>query len=92
MGQLVGFSNVDRYLDLAVHHLRLLLFCCCCPYTDSGHYGVTGHNEVLMLRRMSEEHKLVVAGLLAGKDQTSSKFDALYMEPHDDGQVGRRVC
>jgi hypothetical protein len=45
-----------------------------------------------MLRRMSEEHKLVVAGLLAGKDQTSSKFDALYMEPHDDGQVGRRVC
>jgi hypothetical protein len=60
----------------------------CCPYIDSGHFVIKGRNEVVMLRRMSERHKLDVANLLA----RFSNYDALYQEPHDDGQVGGRVC
>jgi hypothetical protein len=45
-----------------------------------------------MIRRLPERHKVVVAGLLADEHQTTTKFDALYKEPHDDGQVGGRVC
>jgi hypothetical protein len=51
-----------------------------------------GYNEVVIFRRLPERHKLAVSRLLADRDQTTGKFDALYKQPHDDDQVGGRMC
>jgi hypothetical protein len=66
----------------------LPLFGFCCPYTDSEHFVIKGYNEVVMLARLSERDKTAVAARLAG----ALNYDALYTEPHDDGQVGTGVC
>eukprot|EP00977_Amphora_coffeiformis_P024058 scaffold14974_cov195-Amphora_coffeaeformis.AAC.65 len=49
---------------------------------DSGHYNVTGYNEVIMLRRMPEIHKRNACQMVPG---ASAKYDALYGKPHDSG-------
>jgi len=57
---------------------------------DSGHYNVTGYNEVIMLRRMPEIHKRNACRMVPG---ASDKYDALYGKPHDSesGIVVRAV-
>lgn len=49
---------------------------------DSGHLCLTGYNEVVMLRRLPEEHKRNAANILKSADLR----DALYDEPHSDGE------
>jgi len=50
---------------------------------DSGHQCLSGYNEVIMLRRLTEQHKKHAIYLLNGKDPTY--YDALYGLPHADG-------
>jgi len=53
--------------------------------TDSGHLCLSGHNEVIMLRRLTETHKCHALQLLMG-----GKVDPrgiLYGLPHRDGVV-----
>jgi hypothetical protein len=54
---------------------------------DSGHQCLSGYNEVIMLRRMPEEHKqraLYILNDQANKKKRS-KYDGLYGLPHGDG-------
>ena len=50
---------------------------------DSGHYCLSGYNEVVMLRRLPERHKAEAARLLPNR----GCYDALYKFPHENGQV-----
>ena len=67
---------------------------------DSGHVCITGYNEVVILRRLTERHKKHALWLLTGNqaDQKSKNpihFDGLYEEPHGDGLVrslGNILC
>ena len=52
---------------------------------DSGHQCLSGYNEVIMLRRLTGQHKKHAIYLLNGKDPTY--YDALYGLPHADGLV-----
>mmetsp|Transcript_27524 Transcript_27524/g.40496 ORF Transcript_27524/g.40496 Transcript_27524/m.40496 type:complete len:1131 (-) Transcript_27524:848-4240(-) len=56
---------------------------------DSGHQCLSGYNEVVMLRRLTERHKQHALQLLRGEGngQTLSnmQYDALYGLPHEDG-------
>eukprot|EP00934_Nitzschia_sp_Nitz4_P008353 Nitzschia sp. Nitz4//scaffold74_size92883//47486//53507//NITZ4_004826-RA/size92883-augustus-gene-0.13-mRNA-1//-1//CDS//3329557604//8343//frame0 len=57
---------------------------------DSGHLVISGYNEVVMLRRMTERHKRHALWILTGKTSPADKatqkyFDGLYSEPHEDG-------
>ena len=63
---------------------------------DSGHTCLSGYNEVVMLRRMPEVHKvraldiLMDRKLLSKEGRSSNKarsYDALYGLPHGDGYV-----
>jgi hypothetical protein len=63
---------------------------------DSGHLVITGYNEVVMLRRLTERHKKHALWLLTGNRSTDTgstleHFDGLYSEPHSDGLV-RPIC
>eukprot|EP00554_Chaetoceros_debilis_P012240 CAMPEP_0194110982 /NCGR_PEP_ID=MMETSP0150-20130528/10091_1 /TAXON_ID=122233 /ORGANISM="Chaetoceros debilis, Strain MM31A-1" /LENGTH=1306 /DNA_ID=CAMNT_0038800289 /DNA_START=328 /DNA_END=4248 /DNA_ORIENTATION=+ len=55
---------------------------------DSGHMCIDGYNEVIMLRRMSEDHKRQALHLLHYNDrrQKNIHYDALYGLPHHDGK------
>jgi hypothetical protein len=53
---------------------------------DSGHLCLSGYNEVIMLRRMSEEHKQNAIYILNGNDP--NYFDALYGFPHVEEAEG----
>lgn len=61
---------------------------------DSGHLCLTGFNEVVILRRLTERHKkhalMILTGNLdsARKNEETKYFDGLYQEPHDDKLVG----
>jgi hypothetical protein len=58
-------------------HLSILLV------PDSGHFCITGYNEVVMLRRLPERHKLHACQMAPGFE----KYDPLYDTPHADSQV-----
>ncbi|KAL9189365.1 hypothetical protein ACHAXT_009040 [Thalassiosira profunda] len=49
---------------------------------DSGHLCLSGYNEVVMLRRLTERHKCHALNLLTG---TSEPHSTLYGLPHRDG-------
>lgn len=55
---------------------------------DSGHLCLSGYNEVIMLRRMPEEHKHRALYLLNGEkscvDANGCAYDGLYGLPHGD--------
>ena len=62
---------------------------------DSGHYVVSGYNEVLILRRMPERHKQnasnMMPGAAAGSGRRKQEYDPLYSLPHGDtGDQGER--
>lgn len=57
---------------------------------DSGHLVITGYNEVVLLRRLTERHKRHALWLLTGYKEDANKatqtfLDGLYSEPHSDG-------
>lgn len=52
---------------------------------DSGHMCLSGYNEVIMLRRLTERHKKNAIKILCGK----GSYDALYGRPHGDEQRER---
>jgi len=54
---------------------------------DSGHLCLGGYNEVVMLRRMPERHKLHALTLLRGEGGAGAKYNGLYDMPHADGLV-----
>lgn len=61
---------------------------------DSGHLCISGFNEVIMLRRLTERHKqhalMILTGDFGGEKQvkdTPTYFDGLYEEPHGDQLV-----
>ena len=62
---------------------------------DSGHMCLSGYNEVVMLRRLTEAHKRHALFLLNGGklnkafDFKWNSYDALYGRPHDDGYVSK---
>jgi len=51
---------------------------------DSGHLCISGYNEVIMLRRLTERHKKHALWILSGKQRGGSHFDGLYSMPHGD--------
>jgi hypothetical protein len=51
---------------------------------DSGHWCMTGYNEVVMLRRLTERHKCHAVKLLTG---TTDSYATLYGLPHRDGNM-----
>lgn len=61
---------------------------------DSGHQCLAGYNEVVMLRRMSNDrkhHSLEILNGNLGRDDERS-YDALYGLPHGDANVGACSC
>ena len=55
---------------------------------DSGHLCVSGYNEVIMLRRLSEDHKKDAMRLLTSNPHKPDEvFDGLHKQPHSDGLV-----
>jgi len=51
---------------------------------------VSGYNEVVVLRRLTERHKkhalwLLTGGMATNGKKTKQYFDGLYSEPHGDG-------
>lgn len=52
---------------------------------DSGHLCISGFNEVVMLRRLTERHKKHALWILSGKQAGGIHFDGLYAMPHGDG-------
>lgn len=52
---------------------------------DSGHQCLSGYNEVVMLRRLTETHKRNAITILNGGD--SFYHDSLYGLPHAEGAV-----
>ena len=53
---------------------------------DSGHLCVSGYNEIIMLRRLTECHKRHALWLLTSDvKKTDTFFDGLYGQPHSDG-------
>jgi hypothetical protein len=56
---------------------------------DSGHQCLSGYNEIVILRRLTERHKRHALQLLNGevKRRGKSKYDGLYGLPHGDGYV-----
>jgi hypothetical protein len=54
---------------------------------DSGHFCLSGYNEVVMVRRLPERHKRNALRLLTGAYRKKSErtFEALYNLPHTDG-------
>ena len=53
---------------------------------DSGHVCLSGHNEVIMLRRMPEENKRHAMSILSGdKDGEGNYQNTLYGLPHHVG-------
>lgn len=52
---------------------------------DSGHLCISGFNEVVMLRRLTERHKKHALWILSGKHPKGFHFDGLYSMPHGDG-------
>lgn len=56
---------------------------------DSGHSNLCGFNEVIMLRRLPEHHKINACKkipLLSGNRTEEDAFKTLYKLPHDDGR------
>jgi len=57
---------------------------------DSGHYVLSGYNEVVMFRRMTERHKQRACRMTPGHGNAingNEAYDALYSLPHwDQGQ------
>jgi hypothetical protein len=60
---------------------------------DSGHLCLSGFNEVVMIRRLSQRHKMHALALLKGKG-VRLRYDGLYDLPHGDYLVSVRslVC
>ena len=58
---------------------------------DSGHLCISGFNEVVMLRRLTERHKKHALWILSGKKPKGLHFDGLYSQPHGDGLVSRNI-
>jgi len=56
---------------------------------DSGHLCISGFNEVIMLRRLTERHKKHALWILSGKQPKGYHFDGLYSMPHGDGLVSQ---
>jgi len=60
---------------------------------DSGHSNLSGYNEVVMLRRLPECHKLNACALIPqlGDDckPTNQALNMLYQLPHADGRKDR---
>ena len=54
---------------------------------DSGHLCLSGYNEVVILRRLTERHKKHALMILTGNGETNGYFDGLYQEPHQDQLV-----
>jgi hypothetical protein len=54
---------------------------------DSGHLCVTGYNEVVMLCRLPEWHKINVLALLWGEGGRGEEYDGLYGLPHNDVRI-----
>lgn len=57
---------------------------------DSGHSNLSGFNEVVMLRRLPECHKLQACKLIptmSGECSDDDAISTLYKLPHDDGRV-----
>ena len=50
---------------------------------DSGHCVLSGYNEVVMLRRLTERHKEHACKMLPDRGE----YDALYTFPHEGGPV-----
>ena len=58
---------------------------------DSGHLCISGFNEVVMLRRLTERHKKHALWILSGKKPKGLHFDGLYSQPHGDGLVSQNM-
>lgn len=58
---------------------------------DSGHLCISGFNEVVMLRRLTERHKKHALWVLSGKKPGGFHFDGLYSMPHGDGLVRKKL-
>ena len=68
---------------------------------DSGHLCMSGFNEVVMLRRLTERHKQHALMILTGgfgaeedgkkKEARPAYFDGLYSEPHGDLLVSNMI-
>ena len=54
---------------------------------DSGHLCLSGYNEVVLLRRLTERHKKHALMILTGNAGTNEYFDGLYELPHSDELV-----
>lgn len=53
---------------------------------DSGHLCLSGFNEVVMLRRLPEEHKRKALEIFTSNNGIpTNNYDALYGLPHSDG-------
>jgi hypothetical protein len=51
---------------------------------DSGHIALSGYNEVLMLRRLPERHKVEACKALPdGMDKKGNQYDGMFGLPHD---------
>ena len=60
---------------------------------DSGHLCIEGYNEVIMLRRMDDDHKRHALSILQcddGRKGDPEAFDALYGLPHHN--VSYIIC
>ena len=58
---------------------------------DSGHLCLTGYNEVVMLRRLPERHKMNALSLLRGEG-AGEAYDGLYGLPHDEVRIPTAKC
>jgi hypothetical protein len=54
-----------------------------CLVPDSGHFCISGYNEVVMLRRLPERHKLHACQVAPGFE----KYNPLYDVPHEYTKV-----
>ena len=59
---------------------------------DSGHTVISGYNEVVMLRRLPEIHKIKACMMMPGLENAQLRCaeDILYGFPHDDCDEGVR--
>lgn len=57
---------------------------------DSGHLCLSGYNEVVIFRRLTERHKMNALALLKGQG-SELKYDGLGDLPHGDNLVRRVI-
>jgi hypothetical protein len=62
---------------------------------DSGHFNMCGYNEVVMLRRLTERHKIEACKLMrypTGLTASATRYDPVNGLPHDEAEVSVILC